>query len=222
MKHLINQIIHGDSIEILSEIPSNSVDCILTDPPYGIDFQSNRRVASPKLPKIANDLKPFIEWIQDAYRITKETGRLILFCRWDVQEAFRAEIERVGYNVKSQIVWDKVHHGSGDLKGAFAPQHEIILYATKGRYIFPNKRPRSVISIPAIRGKKLIHPNQKPVELIKYILDHITLEKELVVDPFCGSGSTCVACSETNRAYIGIELDGKIYTKARERLSTLF
>ncbi len=196
-----------------------SVDCVITDPPYGIDYQSAHRIEIDKWkPKIANDKKPFVKWIKDAFRILKPTGRLICFYRWDVQEAFLAEIIRTKFNVKSQIVWDKIVHGSGDLKGAFAPQHESIIYATKGKYQFQEKRPTSIIQCMRVFPDKLIHPNEKPVLLMQELISPITKEGDTILDPFMGSGTTGVAAQRLGRDFIGIELSPEYCDMARDRI----
>lgn len=182
-------------------------DCCITDPPYGIDFQSAwRSEKSEWKPKILNDESPYTEWIKPLFGKMKTGGRLICFYRWDVQEPFLEEIRSAGFDVKSQIVWDKVSHGMGDLDGEFAPQHELIIYATKGRYEFKGKRPKTVYRCLRVMPDKLVHPNEKPVELIAAILRDITTEGENVFDPFGGSFSTAAACSLEKRKCTSTEL----------------
>ena len=217
--NLENTIVCGDCLDILKQLPDHCVDLVLTDPPYGIDYQSARRVDKSKwMPKIANDTSPFIDWIEDASRVLRNGGRLLCFYRWDVQEAFLSEIKRVGLAIKSQIVWDKVVHGMGDLRGAFAPQHENIIYATKGRYVFQGKRPCSVIRQQKVSPGNLLHPNEKPVELLKTLIRPLTVEGDVVLDCFCGSGSTGVASVSLGRRYIGIDISSEYCEIARNRI----
>jgi len=132
----VNKIYNEDCLKIIEMMPNDFLDCIITDPPYGISYQSAKRIDKTKWkPKIANDETPFTDWIKPSFDKLKEGGRLICFYRWDVQDEFLYTIKKAGYEVKSQIVWDKVVHGMGDLSGEFAPQHELMIYATKGRYI---------------------------------------------------------------------------------------
>jgi DNA modification methylase len=208
----INTIINSDCIEGLKSLPDESIDCCITDPPYGISFQSARRTEKSQWkPKILNDEAPFIDWIEPVFNKLKEGGRLICFYRWDVQDEFLNEIERVGFDVKSQIVWDKVSHGMGDLAGEFAPQHELMIYATKGRYEFKGKRPKTVYKCLRIPGSNLIHPNEKPVPLIAAIIRDITRPSETVLDPFGGSFSTALAAKQEGRNYISFELHPEYY-----------
>lgn len=216
---MMNSVVCGDCLEVMRDMPDDCVDLVLTDPPYGIDFQSARRIDKYDWkPKIVNDKEPFVEWIKDAYRILKPTGRLICFYRWDVQEKFLAEIIRSGFNPKSQIIWDKISHGMGDLKGEFAPQHESILYATKERYEFHGKRPTSIIQCMRVMPDKLVHPNEKPLPLLRKIIRNLTKESNIVLDCFLGSGALAVACHYENRNYIGIEISKEYCEIARKRI----
>lgn len=210
----------GDCLEILKTLPDESVDAVITDPPYGIDYQSARRTDKTEWkPKIANDKRPFVWWLHDAYRITKPAGCLMCFCRWDVQEAFRQAIEWSGFKVESQIIWDRKIHGMGDLKKQFAPQHDVIWFATKGDFSFPGNRPQSIISIPRVDSGSLVHPNEKPIELMKYLISCVTQKGNTVVEPFAGSGSTLDASEQLGRNSIGIELSPEYCEVIRRRMA---
>ena len=130
-----NTIIHGDSLTVLRQMEPESVDAIITDPPYGINYVSQTGAS------IKNDKSPFIWFLYDAFRVLKsgEAGRggLICFTRWDVEQTFIDAMKIAGFNVKSEVIWDKVYHGMGDTKAAFAPSHENIVFAVKGKYSFP-------------------------------------------------------------------------------------
>lgn len=212
-------IIHGDSLEKLRELAADSVDAVVTDPPYGIDYQSSRRTDRTKLkPKIANDLRPFVWWLPDAYRALKDGGGLLCFCRWDVAEAFRQAIEWAGFEIKSQVIWDREVHGMGDLHASFGPQHDTIWFAVKGKFKFPDKRPKSVIRSKRLSGDQLVHPNEKPVDLMQQMILAITPPGGIVLDPFAGSGSTLVAAKRLGFEFIGIERESEYCEIARRRV----
>jgi site-specific DNA-methyltransferase (adenine-specific) len=213
-----NIIYNEDCLIGLKKLEAKSVDAIITDPPYGIDFQSARRIESERFDKIESDDKPFIWWLYDAYRVLKDTGCLICFCRWDVQDAFKQAIEWAGFKVKSQVIWDRQIHGLGDLNGQFAPRHDVIWFATKGDFAFKNGRPQSVISIQRVNAEKLIHPTEKPVSLLRHLVEKVSSEGNVILDPFVGGGSTMIACSQINRQYIGFEIDKGYYETALSRL----
>ena len=208
-----------DCLEFMKTIEDNKIDAIITDPPYGIDYQSARRTDRTQWkPKIQNDKEPFVEWVKDAYRITKDGGVLLCFYRWDVGEVFRGAVRAAGYVVKSEIIWDKVVHGMGDLDGAFAPCHENILFAVKGKFSFPGDRPRSIIRQKRVDAEKLIHPNEKPVALLENIILSVTHPNDTCFEPFAGSGSMAIACHKTGRNFIGTELDKGYFDLAKNRI----
>ena len=102
-----NTVITGDSLTVLRSMDDESVDMVITDPPYGIDYQSGRKEKERRLAKIKNDKAPFIWWIYDAARVVKRGGGVLCFARWDVQQTFMDALRLAGLTVKSVIVWDK-------------------------------------------------------------------------------------------------------------------
>ncbi len=203
----------GDCLDVLRHIKSSSVDTVLADPPYGIKYHNRNGQ------RIINDERSFIWWLYDAFRITKEEGSLMCFCRWDVEQNFRVAIELAGFIVRSQVIWDRQIHGMGDVNRAFAPRHDIILFATKRDFVFPASRPASVIACCRPTGTRL-HPTEKPVSLMVQLLRPVTSAGGLVVDPFMGSGSSALACRELNLRFVGIEKDLRFFRTARDRLRT--
>lgn len=212
-----NKIITGDSLTVLRGMESNSVDMVITDPPYGIDYQSRR--SGKKHPKIANDKTPFIWWIYDAARVVKPQGGILCFSRWDVQQVFIDAMRLAGLVVKSVVIWDKKAHGMGDLKASFAPRHEVIIFAIKQSFKFPGKRPVDVISLPKVGNGNLVHPNEKPVALLEKLIESTTEPGALILDLFVGSGSTLVAAVRTGRNFIGVEIDPGYSKIAEDRVT---
>jgi site-specific DNA-methyltransferase (adenine-specific) len=215
-------ILYGDCLEKLKELADNSVDSIVTDPPYGMDYQSSRRIdKSARKPKIANDKRPFIWFLPEAFRLLKEGGCLVSFTDWKNQESWRFAIELAGFEVKSHVIWNREVHGMGDLGSAFGPQHDVIWFAVKGKFKFPGKRPKSVVTSKRISGDALVHPNEKPVDLMEQLIASVTPDGGTVLDPFMGSGSTCVAAKNLNRKFIGIEMDASYVEIAEKRLASV-
>lgn len=213
------EVIEGDCLRVLPTIPDGAFDAVITDPPYGIAFQSNQRVATEKFARIANDDAPFVWWAYDAARVLKDGGVCLCFCRWDVAEAFRSALEWAGLKVPAQIVWDKEVHGMGDLTGAPAPCHETIWFATKGRYQLPGRRPVTVVRHARVSSAAITHPNEKPIGLmLELVEDYVPLGGR-VLDPFAGSGSTGAACVMQGRDFLGVELDPKHAAAARRRIA---
>lgn len=215
----INKIYNEDASATLERMPEAFLDALITDPPYGISYQSAKRTDSSQWkPKLANDDKPCIGFLQDAFRVMKDGTPLVVFCEWRFQEVFRTAIEDAGFLLKSHVIWDREWHGMGDLTSAFAPSHDIIWFATKGKYSFPNERPKSVLRFPRISAEALVHPTQKPVDLIAYLIRVLTNEDDLVYDPFMGSGTLAEAAHRMKRNWIGSEISSEIYEVSQRRL----
>ena len=195
---------------------AGSVDAIITDPPYGINYVSQTGA------KIKNDKSPFIWFLYDAFRVLKsgESGRgsLVCFTRWDVQQTFIDAMKLAGFQVKSEVIWDKVFHGMGDTKAAFAPSHENIIFAVKGKFSFPGHRPKDLVTFQKINRSQMVHPTEKPVGLLANLITSVTKPGDLILDPFAGSGSTLVAAKKTGRRFIGVELDDDFYQIAQRRI----
>lgn len=208
-----NTIIHGDSLSVLRGLPDGCIDAVITDPPYGIGYESRTGA------RVKNDKSPFIWFLYDAFRVLKPNGgALACFTRWDVQQAFIDAMRIAGFVVKSEVVWDKVSHGMGDTKAQFAPSHENILFAVRGKYAFPGARPRDVLTHKKLGSASRVHPTEKPVGLLEDIITSVTRPGDLILDPFAGSGSTLAAAKQTGRRYIGVELDAGHFETARQRL----
>jgi len=213
-------LLQGDCLELLDTIEDGSVDMVVTDPPYGMDFQSNRSKNGPRHKKILGDSGVNTAWITKSYHKLREGGGILTFCDWNTSHIWRENLESAGFQIKSQVIWNRLHHGMGDLFGAFAPMHDIIWYATKGRRKFVNGRPKSVVEYKRPSpSEDNGHPTCKPVKLMSDLItatdDGVT---KIILDPFMGSGSTGVACNSLGKSFIGIELDQNYFNIAKKRI----
>lgn len=199
----------GDCLDVLKTLPPQSVRLLLTDPPYGMDFQSNRRVASAKADKLAGDSDPdtalrlLADMLAAIDFAMQSECHLLIFTGWRHEHDFRQIITAAGYDIAASLVWVKENHTSGDL-GGFAPRHERILHARRGRAII-QPRIDDVLIFP--REYRSSHPTEKPVGLLKELIGCTTLPGEFVADPFAGSGSTVLAARALKRRVLGIEKD---------------
>jgi site-specific DNA-methyltransferase (adenine-specific) len=146
----------------------------------------------------------------------KDNTAIYCFCSWHNVDVFKKAFER-HFKLKNILVWVKNNHGSGDLKASYAPKHELVLYGNKGRRIFCGKRMEDVIF--ANKTKNVNHPTEKPVDLLEQFINNSTEKNEVVFDGFMGSGSTGVACVNTGRHFIGIELDPGYFEIAQKRIA---
>ena len=140
----IDQIIEDDSYQVIKSLPNESVNLIVADVPYGINFQSARRIESERFDLIEGDNSIDGKWLQESYYVLKPNSSLYLFTRWDVYPQWFLELQKYNFEVKNLIVWDKVIHGLGDLDGGYAPQYELIVFCnTKGRETYSTGRQTS-------------------------------------------------------------------------------
>lgn len=221
-----NTIIKGDCIEIMRAMPDESVDCIITDPPYGISFCSNAS-EKPRFGYILNDdnLDFFRPFVNEAFRVLKNNKCIYIFCRYDNYPIFYNVVKSAGFNIKNCLVWEKnkAMGGLGDMEASYLANYEFILLAMKGRCIlFPERFGREfglLVDTTIDSPLKLQYPTQKPVPLIRRLINTATAKGELVLDPFCGSGTTCIAAKQLSRDFIGIDLNPVAVELSAERTS---
>ena len=188
---------------------------ILTDPPYGMSFQSGRRKEKYEKIKGDGDLSWLDKFIDETYRITKDNTAHYVFCSYHNIDVFKQSIERK-FKVKNILTWVKNNHSTGDLKGDFAPKTEFIIFFHKGRRFINGKRDSNVLEF--AKTKNELHPTQKPVDMLEFMIEKFSDESDTILDPFMGSGSTGVACINTGRNFIGMELDETYFNIAKERI----
>lgn len=212
---------HGDCLDLLEHLPDSSVDLLLTDPPYGISYQSAWRTdKSQWFPKIKNDSAPFTHFIPHLSRVIKPNGSGCVFTRWDVQQIFIDEMEKHGLSVRNVLIWDKAVHGMGDLKRAFGSRYESIIFFSGKDFRFQGKRPTDILRHQRVNPNKLVHPTQKPTALLTELINNLCPVDGVVLDPFAGSGSTGVAALASGRRFVGSELDDTYYNLAMDNLAT--
>ena len=217
------KLYQGDCLEIMGGIKDKSVDLIVTDPPYLMDYQSNRRKKEDRFDKIKNDKGNYMliqDYLEECHRIMKDNTAIYCFCSWHNIDFFKNEFEK-HFKLKNILVWNKNNHGTGDLKGSYAPKHEFILFGHKGRTLLREKRIADVIDCPKISSNKLTHPTEKPQDLLEIFIRQSSDVGSIVFDGFMGTGSCGIAAKKLNRNFIGIELDEKYFNIAKNRLENI-
>jgi site-specific DNA-methyltransferase (adenine-specific) len=212
------RLILGDCLDVLRDMPDGSVDAVITDPPYGAKRPSAWRLAEERFAEVANNDAVHTEWLSRCVEVCRGGAAFYLFTCWQSMEAWRCALAGAGLSVRSCIVWDKGIHGLADVRTCYAPRHEFVLYATKGRREFSGRRPVDIIAVPRVSASRLVHPYEKPVALLAQLLADGAGEGATVLDPFMGSGTTGVACVQTGRNFIGIEIDEGYFNIAKQRI----
>ena len=208
----------GDVLDRLREMPDESVQCVITDPPYGMSFRSNWCAGGPRFDNIIGDGEFSMGWAADLFRVTDSPGSWFIFCDSRRTGDVWANCESAGMDPRSVVVWDKQKHGMGDLHRSFGPRHENAIFATKGDWAFPTKRPTTVLNFAAVPPVDLLHPAQKPLSLMKFLVRYLSWPQDVILDPFAGSGTTILAAYLLGRDSIGIELSPEYIAIAERRI----
>ena len=222
----LNKIYNENCIEGMKQIPDKTVDEIVTDPPYLISYKTNHRKNKEHdfCSEIMNDNNEELikEYIKQCYRILKDDKAMYMFCSSKTIDFFKQEVESAGFKIKNIIVWVKNNWTAGDLQAQFGQQYEFIILANKGRCKFNGKRITDVWMFDRVSGKKQLHQNQKPIDLIEQCITKHSNENDIIFDGFMGSATTAIACINTNRQFIGFELEKKYYDIAQERINNTY
>lgn len=193
-----NAILHGDCINLMQRLPSGSVDFILTDPPYLVRYRdrSGRTIANDDN---AAWLKPAFA---EMYRALKPGGLAVSFYGWNEVDVFMAAWKTAGFRIVGHLVFTKDYASSHRYLGH---THEQAYLLAKGNAPLPVRTIPDVMPW-AYTGNRL-HPTQKPLLPLDMLVRTFSRPGDLVLDPFCGSGSTLVAARNAGRDFLGIELD---------------
>lgn len=218
----------GDCLELMKEIPDGSVDLIVTDPPYKITSRGNGGNSGGMFQKkivnkgqvFNNNAISIKDYLGEFYRILKpQTHCYIMTNNKNITE-FLMAVKDSDFHFIKNLVWVKDNKIMGQ---SYMSQFEYIIFLRKGPHKkinncgdsdvlnFPNKKLKD-------ENGKTIHDTEKPVGLMKVLIDNSSQPHDLVLDPFMGIGSTGVACVNTNRNFIGMELDPKYFEIAKNRI----
>ena len=223
------KLINGEAIEFMKRMDDESVDMIVTDPPYKVTARGNAGNSGGMMKmKLSmqgkifkhNDIKP-IEYIPEFYRLLKDGSHCYIMTNHvNLQEILNVATD-CGFKFIKSLIWNK---GNKIMGQYYMSQFEYILFFRKGKGKKINKcGTADILNVPnkKTKGKdgKNIHDTEKPVELMKILIENSSQEGELVLDPFLGVGAVGVACKELNRECIGIELDENYYNIAHNRIN---
>ena len=224
----------------MQKIKKETVDVVFADPPY---FLSNggKSISSGKVVSVNKgewdkkenygDIQKFTEtWIRECYRILKNKCSIWISGTYHNIFDIKKALDNIGFKIINIIIWKKVDPPPLIYKNKFRFSYEFIIWADKGNsHIFNYKEMFNIKgdeledvwllpSVPMNEKKYGYHPTQKPECLLERIIMASTLEEQLVLDPFMGSGTTGIVCERLNRRFIGIEKENKYYEIARNRI----
>lgn len=225
-----DSVCHGDALEFLPRLPSRSIDLLVTDPPFAIDFKAQRlnynRTGSNVLEGYreipAGDYADFtLRWMEEAFRILSPTGSLYVFSGWNRLKEVLYSLDETGFTTINHLIW-KYQFGVFT-KRKYVTSHYHILFAVKDprHYTFHKVEhyPEDVwvINREYWKGRKKT-PTKLPYELVKRILSFSSSPGDMVLDPFLGSGTVAIVSRDMGRHFLGFEVVDEYYTFAVERL----
>ena len=245
-KFSLNRIYNQDCIDGMKDIPDNKIDLVITDPPFAINFKPKKanynRIASRVLPGYneieSKDYYNFTyNWMNQINRILKKSGSMYVFSGWNNLKDILTALDENGFITINHIIW-KYQFGVVTSK-KFVTSHYHCLYVCKNnneRKFFPYSRFDK--NAKTSDGKSLHYndkedvwnikreywtgdektPTKLPAEIIKKILEYSSEEKDVVFDPFLGSGQVAVVSKMLKRKYIGFEIVKEYYNFAKKRL----
>lgn len=206
----------------VGSLGDGSAAMLLTDPPYGMAFQSDRRTdrrAERRHEPIEGDGDDAVGLVRETLAAflpkLKPDAHVYVFCHWSNEPEVRDAVRAAGLKIRGSLIWGKNAAGMGDPKTTHAPMHERIIHAVKGSPVLFERTPDLLLAdrVPADR-----HPTEKPVDLLARLIEAATVAGELVIDPFGGVASTAAAAKGCGRLYWSCEQDEDYHRSGEERL----
>lgn len=208
----MSRFVLGNCVNVMSGFPEKAVDFILTDPPYLVGFRDRqgREIAGDKTD----------EWLRPAcgemYRVLKNDALMVSFYSWNRVDRFMAAWKEAGFKVVGHLVFTKTYSSKSAYVGY---RHECAYILAKGRPRLPMHPLPDVLDWKYTGNRH--HPTEKPVSSLQPLIESFTAPHGIVLDPFAGSASTCVAALQAGRRYIGIELMPEYHRAGTERLAAI-
>lgn len=228
----IKCVINADSKDIIKRIPDNSIDLILTDPPYNLGKHSTGNITLPGRAPMNNDIAHWDmidfnpeEWADEFIRILKPTGNLFIFTSYNQIGRWYNSLDHK-FDTSNFMIWHKTNPAPKIFKAGFLNSCEIIFtcWNKKHTWNFSSQAEmhnflESSICMRPERLSNPKHPAQKPVKILKRIIEIASNKGDIVFDPFMGVGSTGVASLELGRRFIGVEIDSSYCIAGRTRIN---
>lgn len=224
----LDVIYNEDCLQTMKSMPDESIDLVVTDCPYHIvqgGATSNKNRLGGILDKDRKDVKmgklfkhnqiKFSEWLPDVYRVLKQNTHCYIMINGRNLKDLQIEAEKVGFVFQNLLVWRK---DNAVVNQFYQNQLEFILFLRKGAAKYINDMGHSnCLSVPNILGNKR-HPTEKPIPLMRVMIENSSKKGDVVFDPFMGGGSTAIACMQSDRHFVGCEIDKQYFDVAMQRI----
>lgn len=224
-------LFNADCLEVMKEMENESIDLIVTDPPYKVTARRSAGNSGGMLQKEINKKgKVFncndidvTKYAGEFFRLLKDGSHCYVMTNHINLISMLNTFTEVGFHFIKSLVWDKVNKIMGQY---YMSQFEYILFFRKGKGVKINNCGTSdILSFPNKKSKDEtghnLHDTEKPVELMKVLIENSSAVGDIILEPFAGIGATCIAAKECGRRYIGVELDKKYFDISTERLGNI-
>lgn len=216
-------LLKADAIDWLQSLETESVDLVITDPPYE-SLEKHRKIGTTT--RLKNSAASSNQWfdifpnkdfpklLSEIYRVLKKHSHFYLFCDQETMFAIKPMAEAAGFKFWKPLIWDKCAIGMGY---HYRARYEFILFFEKG------KRKLNDLSMPDVLQEKRVwrgYPTEKPVPLIEKLIVQSSNEGQLVIDPFFGSGATLIAATNLNRRAKGADISTAAHEFANKRIGS--
>ena len=227
------KIFNEDVLEVLNRMIEKGVevDLIVTDPPYKVTSRGCAGNSGGMLQKdinkkgnvFKNNDMPIEVWGEKLFKVLKEKGHCYIMTNNKNLKNYLNVLTNIGFHFIKCLVWNK---GNKIMGQYYMTQFEYVLFLRKGKAVRINNCGTSdILEVPNKKTKneegKNIHDTEKPVELMKILIENSSKEGDVVLEPFMGVGSTCIACKETNRKFIGVEIDEEYFDISKQRIESI-
>ncbi len=225
------KVFHGDSKGLIKRIPDNSVDFILTDPPYNLAQHSTGNIPLQGRSAINNDVAKWDEkdfnpeeWVDEFIRILKPTGNLFIFTSYNQIGRWYACLDH-RFDTSNFMIWHKTNPVPKIYKAGFLNSCEMIFTCWNKKHTWnftKQNEMHNFLESPICMGPERLknpkHPAQKPVSILKRIVEIASNPNDIIFDPFMGVGSTGVAAMALNRRFIGVEIEKDYFEASQQRI----
>jgi site-specific DNA-methyltransferase (adenine-specific) len=207
----------GDCLEVMQSVPAMSARAVITDPPYGINTKSDGSGKLNPWADLCNSAFWYAEWFRRARTRLRPDGCLWTFLNWRSLVTFQKAALDIGWPIESLLVWDKQCIGPGGARG-LRPSYELVALLCNDDFSIDNRALADVQRFKWSTVKPSGHPAEKPVALMRWLIENSSDPGDLIVDPFMGSGSTGEAAVLCGRRFIGCDIDATWVQLARGRI----
>lgn len=222
IEYKLNSIYYGDSVEILNKLMrkmKGKIDCVITDPPFGLDYDGFYKSKYPKFKdSFEYALSTFDKVCKLLRTAIKDNAHLYFFCSHKYALEFKQIL------IKNKLpVWDNwltwvknKPRPVGDYRKNYASKSDIIWFCSSGKKYLNKPLSEDILNFNMVENR--YHSSEKPIDLLQDLILNSTIEGETILDPFAGSGTTLIAAKKLKRNYIGVELEKEIYDSAYNKL----